>query len=62
VSADIPSLRITRDELLHARKRLALGASLDRAADDLAIEAGELDLLLWRYLIRHGRQDGIRAA
>ena len=38
---------VTEGEMEEARKALALGKSLEQAADLLGLEAHELDLLLW---------------
>lgn len=43
---------IFRDELNRARKRLALGASLRKAAEAIDAEPGELDVALWNALGR----------
>ena len=41
---------ITKDELAEARSHMVHGASLGEAARKLGVDAGELDLALWRDL------------
>lgn len=43
---------VTQTEMLAARKRLMLGASLEDAAGHIGLEPAHLDLLLWRRLCR----------
>lgn len=51
-----PPLYLTVQEIDYARKLLVLGASLADAADAIAVEARELDLVLWARVLRHGQR------
>lgn len=45
---------LNKEEVNWARKRLILGDALADIADALGVSTRDLDLCLWRRVIRHG--------
>lgn len=49
-------MSLDREEIVWARKRLALNRPLEEIADALGITSAELDLILWNRLKRFERR------
>lgn len=51
---------ICASDLNAARKRMMLGASLEQAADHIVAEPSDLDIALWKNLLRFAHRGDFR--